>query len=171
MIRLTVLSLIVLAVAGLVSAATYLDSLNAGRELALVPSVADVVLKEVSAPSRVVTKAEPTNIPVIPLAIKKDGHSEVPSVVKKEDPAGGSAYGFRIQIYSSASYDQILVQKKKAENNIDLPIYSGQENGTWKLYAGDYTDRAVAEKDIPIVKQTGYPDAWIVQSRVTVKSK
>ena len=174
------------SILSMANAATYLDTLDSGKELTIVPTAKSSQLAPVKrdsiAPQSVKPSAKPadshptvsdTSLQVVPeKKVAKSDAVSAPvkpvSSVKSNDTglAKQSVFGYRIQIYSSSSYDAITEKKKDAEKSIDLPIYTGQENGLWKLYVGDYVDHADAEKNLPIIKQLGYPDAWVVPSKV-----
>ncbi len=76
--------------------------------------------------------------------------------------------GFRIQIVASRSKDMVENKKMDVKSKIDMEIYIKYESPYYKMYAGDFTDREIANEALKRVKKAGYSDAWIVKSQVFV---
>lgn len=76
--------------------------------------------------------------------------------------------GYRIQLMASSSEETVTAQKKRIEQSLGVAVYITYDQPYYKVYAGDYTTRRDAEKALEKIKQSGYPDAWIVKSKVFV---
>jgi hypothetical protein len=77
--------------------------------------------------------------------------------------------GFRIQLMASTSVEKLRMKKKAIEKELKLKIYIEHDEPYYKVYAGDFTQRNRADKALVKVKESGYPDAWIVKTKVFVE--
>lgn len=76
--------------------------------------------------------------------------------------------GFRIQLMASNSIETVRARKKTIELGLQLNVYIVFNEPYYKIFVGDYTKRNDAEKALRKIKGNGYPDAWIVKSKVFV---
>jgi len=121
-----------------VPAATFLDSLNAGRELVL----GKPVITHSQAPvEQVETDVEASG-------------ADLPQLAKKT---------FRVQCFASKSLEMLRIEKTKLQNRVDQPVYITFQDGFYKLQVGDFPTRQAAETLQLDLKQLGYPDAWVQQ--------
>ncbi|MFN3821627.1 MAG: SPOR domain-containing protein [bacterium] len=74
--------------------------------------------------------------------------------------------GFRVQIYAGTD----LIRAKKMETDIkqkvNLNVYLIYEPPQYKVRVGDFLSRAAAMSFCDSLRQTGFPDAWVVKSLV-----
>ncbi|MFP4163343.1 MAG: SPOR domain-containing protein [Chitinispirillaceae bacterium] len=82
----------------------------------------------------------------------------------KEEEA--SASRFRIQLLASSRVETVRQEKKTVESKTSLPVFLSAEQPFYKLYVGDFSNRKKAEAHLKKIKNKGYPDAWIVRTRV-----
>ncbi len=76
--------------------------------------------------------------------------------------------GYRIQLMASSSGETVRARKKMIENELRLKVYIIFDEPYYKVYVGDYKTRRDAESALNEIKQSGYPDAWIVKSKVFI---
>jgi hypothetical protein len=119
---------------------TYLDTLNAGRELRL----SDDDFGAVARPP--------------------DTASASPS-----RPTAEMAEGFRIQCVASSDIEAVRARKKAVGTSLGYPTYIVYEKPYYKLHVGDFAARKDAESALARVKKAGYPEAWIVRSKVAAR--
>jgi len=124
---------------------TYIDTLNAGRELAVsekeVTPAAAQIFEPVAAPAATVPAAAQT------------------------DRGAPAAEVYRIQVLASSQIDMIRSEKRNLESRTTQPVYITFSAPFYKLLVGDFTDRAAAEKHCTELKNQGYGDAWIVRGQ------
>src|SRR5450759_2225294 len=75
--------------------------------------------------------------------------------------------GFRIQVFSSNNYDEAITLRNTL--NIELPaqwVYMVYDAPTYKVRAGDYTNRADANLAVDGFIEKGFKRAWVVPDRV-----
>jgi cell division septation protein DedD len=90
-----------------------------------------------------------------------------PSVIRQPPAttrAGNSSTGFSIQLASVSSQRVDLTAFRNAVGNYGN-VYVASENGQTKVRAGIFATRLDAEAAIRIVKQKGYPGAFIVSEK------
>ena len=91
---------------------------------------------------------------------------------RKEDsaPSGKkiAPKGYRIQLMALSSMEAVREKKSIIEEDLQLKVYVDYDKPYYKVYVGDYIKRKHAEKALNEIKQSGYPDAWIVKSKVFV---
>lgn len=120
---------------------TFLDTLNTESELHL------IILD--------------SNLLVIPT--KKDKKSKSQKKIEKE--------GYRIQLIASSSIEAMRDKKKEVESKLRLSAYISYDPPFYKLYVGDFISRRSAEKARVKIERKGYPDAWIVKSKILVSKR
>ena len=74
---------------------------------------------------------------------------------------------YRIQLFASSQIEALREQKKVAEEKTNLPVFIAYEAPYYKLFAGDFIQKADAEGNLKKLKKIGYNDAWIVSSKGT----
>ena len=80
--------------------------------------------------------------------------------------AATSEIRYRVQLLASSRIETVREQKKMVEKKISEPILIGYEAPYYKLYAGDFSRRQDAQSLLPKVKRLGFPDAWVVSTKV-----
>lgn len=78
--------------------------------------------------------------------------------------------GYRIQLAVSNSAEKIRSQQESAEEELRIKTYVIFEKPFYKIFAGDFLTRKDAEKAILRIKESGYPNAWIVKSDILVSN-
>jgi hypothetical protein len=122
--------------------ATYLDTLNKGRELGL--SEKDLAKSQIQVPqsSRVDTLAPQSSM------------KEIPN-------------GYRIQCLVTSQIERARIEQKALESKVRFSIYILFMDPYYKIQVGDFTKREKAEEVLTTMKKDlGYPDAFIVSSKV-----
>jgi hypothetical protein len=90
---------------------------------------------------------------------------------KKDAPPAGKKIlpeGYRIQVLALTSMEAARAKKSAIESKLQLDVYIDFDKPYYKMYVGNYTSRKDAEKALSMIKESGYPDAWIVKSKVFV---
>jgi hypothetical protein len=125
--------------AGKKSQLTFLDTLNKGREVSI--GAADF--------------APPA--PAVQTAAQAAPGADT---VRKAD---ATPVGIRVQVIASRQEAQVNKEKAMLAAKLDQPLSVVFESPYYKLFAGNFADRAEAEKCLAKVKKLGYNDAWIVR--------
>ncbi len=76
--------------------------------------------------------------------------------------------GYRIQLMASSSEEMVRSEKRSIEKNLQLTVYIDFDEPYYKVYVGDYVSKRSANRALSKIKESGYPDAWIVKSKVFV---
>ncbi len=118
---------------------TFLDTLNKGREI----SLSDDKISAIP-----ISKTNEDNM-------KPDDKKVVPN-------------GFRIQLMASSSVEKVRNEKKSIESKLDIAVYVYYDKPYYKICVGDYISHEDAEKELEKIRESGYPDAWIVSSKVFI---
>lgn len=84
-------------------------------------------------------------------------------------PKGGKVKeGFRVQVYAGTD----LIRAKEMESNVkqklSLEVYLIYEPPQYKVRVGDFLSRAAAMSFCDSLRQTGFPDAWVVKSLINL---
>ena len=74
--------------------------------------------------------------------------------------------GFRVQCMATSQKEKAQKEQKLLTEKLKLPVYIMFVAPYYKVYAGDFTQRAKAEDIQEHLKKNGYPDAWIASQRV-----
>jgi hypothetical protein len=86
-----------------------------------------------------------------------------PSFLPPPVPSGESR--FRVQVLASALAANAYRVRSELEENVGMPAYVEQEQGIWKVRAGDMRERAEADVLRRRLFGLGYEDAFVVECR------
>ena len=92
---------------------------------------------------------------------------EITSPTQTEDT--NKVHGFRVQIFAFSSKDRAEKAKKEAEGVLSLPVYIEYDpsiDGPYKVRVGDFSSKEEAEKYKEKLRQEGYPDAFVVETKI-----
>lgn len=129
---------------------TFLDTLNKGREVVFVNPEAEQKKKAQALPA-----PRPDTQQVLP-PTGRDPKRETGSVLSR----------FRIQVLATTQEQQARQEKGALAAKTGLPVSIVFEQPYYKLFAGEFTQRAEAENNLAQMKRMGYNDAWIVRSAI-----
>jgi hypothetical protein len=79
------------------------------------------------------------------------------------------ALGYRVQIFASTDQEEAKTVRRDAILRFDESVYLIFANPYYKVRVGDCLSRYVAENLQIIAEKKGYPDAWIVRTKIAVK--
>ncbi len=104
------------------------------------------------------------------ISLMSDSISSGLSPQKDAAPSGKKIVheGYRIQVLALTSMEAARAKKSVIESELQWDVYIDYDKPYYKMYVGNYTNRKDAEKALNKIKQFGYPDAWIVKSKVFV---
>lgn len=74
--------------------------------------------------------------------------------------------GYRVQILATHSAQKADSLRLLLEQKIDDPVYVIFETPNYKVRVGDYLSRSQAEAQQAQLVKIGYPNAWILRSRI-----
>ncbi|MBD3242460.1 MAG: hypothetical protein GF331_17860 [Chitinivibrionales bacterium] len=129
---------------------TFLDTLNAGHEVALRESDVERADHSEDKPEAQ-PQTESSSPPRNPAPQRPAGKPPSPENV------------YRIQCMASTQSDAMQKAKNKLASRLDHPVYVMFEDPYYKLLVGEFATRAEAERALFEVQGQGYPDAWIVK--------
>ncbi len=118
---------------------TFLDTLDRGREIRLTEADFNPIIAETASVSG-----------------EKNGKAEVPN-------------GFRIQCFASSQIERVRAEQKILESKVRYPVYIVFAEPYYKLLVGDFVRRTDAVAAASKLKGLGYPDAWVMRTKVWVK--
>jgi septal ring-binding cell division protein DamX len=130
--------------------ATFIDTLNAGREAKL--TEADLE------PPR-------SSPPVAPGGATQAAPRSGATLVTAPQAQAGEV--FRIQCMASTQMDALQDAKKALESKSSYPVMVFANPPYFKLLVGEFSSRQDAERALYDIKGLGYPDAWIVKGLPT----
>lgn len=96
-----------------------------------------------------VTAPPPSPAPVVPVAAASEALID----------------GFRVQVFAGADREIAENAARVAQERLGQPTYVELDGGMYKVRAGDFTTRELANQALPAIR-AAYPDAWIVGSKV-----
>jgi hypothetical protein len=133
---------------------TFLDTLNKGRELAIIISDTAGQSKASASPIGVTTLAK-TNDRGQGIAERR----EVGTVPSR----------FTVQVLASTQEYQVKQERRNVKTKVKLPVSISFEAPYYKLMVGDFSVRGEAENALAQLKKLGYNDAWIVRTAAEPK--
>jgi len=74
--------------------------------------------------------------------------------------------GYRVQVLATHSAQKADTLRALLEKQIDDPVYVIFETPNYKVRVGDYPSRSQAEAQQARLVKLGYPNAWILRSRI-----
>ena len=77
---------------------------------------------------------------------------------------------YRVQLLASSRIETVREQKKMVEKKLSEQVLIGYEAPYYKLYAGSFMTRKDAEALLPKIKKLGFPDAWIVTTKIPAEN-
>ncbi len=72
---------------------------------------------------------------------------------------------YKIQLFASSQIETVRELKRQIETKVNLPLSISFESPYYKLLAGNFLQRAEAEKNLKNIKSLGYTDAWIISTK------
>jgi len=84
-------------------------------------------------------------------------------------PAGNMVAGYRVQLFASNTNDGANQVASEARFKFTDQVYVEYDAPYYKVRVGDFINRSDAEILREKAKNSGYPDAWIVQTEVVAK--
>lgn len=77
------------------------------------------------------------------------------------------AQGYRVQIFAATNYDEAMKAKSDAEAQFpDEWFYVVYDAPTYKIRAGNFTERYEADRFARVLSERGYRNAWVVPEKV-----
>ena len=103
---------------------------------------------------------------------KWDIKPHVDSTVTESMVTAGSretaVLGYRVQLFSSTDYYEAIAKRNEAADKFTLEIYLDYEAPYYKLRLGNFVDKEKADELKNSVKADGFPDAWVIQTKVVI---
>ncbi len=84
----------------------------------------------------------------------------------RRSSAEQGGWGFRVQIFSSLQQDEAEREAEEARKKISEDVFVEFDPPYYKVRIGNCKNSQEAEQLLSDVKRAGYPDAWIVRSRI-----
>jgi hypothetical protein len=94
-----------------------------------------------------------------------------PSVPEPELPRFNMIDGYRVQIFAGVDSLNALTNKSIARNAVTDSIYLFSDKGLFKLQVGNYPYYPQADSIKRIFRQTHFPGAWVVQTKIQIAIK
>jgi len=116
-------------------------------------------------------KVEKDTLPVtIEDTTKKSTEPEFTFAPQKEEEKK-RIFGYRVQIFAFSERERAEAAKEEAQLILDQPVYVEYVpgfDGEYKVRVGDFISRDEAIKYRDYLRRKGYPDAFIVETYITV---
>lgn len=132
--------------------ATFLDSINDGREVALRED--DLERTSPTDPEPVEPTEQKNSAPKNPAPTREQSPGTLPPQPENV---------FRIQCMASTQGDAMQQARKKLEARLRYPVFVMFVDPYYKLLVGEFATRDQAERALFEVRGQGYPDAWIIK--------
>jgi hypothetical protein len=97
--------------------------------------------------------------------MEKNGNNATTSIT----PTGNMVAGYRVQLFASNTNDGANQVASEARFKFTEQVYVEYDAPYYKVRVGDFVNRSDAELLREKAKNSGYPDAWIVQTEVVAK--
>jgi hypothetical protein len=133
--------------------ATFLDTLNKGREVSLTDADFFPHVPQTAAPAAVL----PDTVPAAVAEVPRPEAGVVPS-------------RFSIQVLAGPNEQQIKKEKSTLAVKLSLPVSVVFEPPYYKLFVGEFSQHSEAENWCARLKDMGYTDAWIVRAAASRKT-
>ena len=82
--------------------------------------------------------------------------------------AGQEGYGFRVQIFSTASEEKARALETRLKYLIPYPLHIHYEDEEWKLRVGDFVFKEPADELNEEIRQGEFKDAWVVECPINI---
>lgn len=69
---------------------------------------------------------------------------------------------YSIQVLVTTDRQKAENLSRDLQNRYDRPTYFSEVNNMYKVFVGKFSDRSIAEQTLSQIRNTGYPDAWLV---------
>ena len=76
--------------------------------------------------------------------------------------------GFRVQLYSTTDYYSAIRTRNEALTKFTEEIFLDFEQPYYKIRVGNFTDKQKADELRVVARSVGYPEAWVIQTKVTI---
>jgi hypothetical protein len=76
--------------------------------------------------------------------------------------------GYRVQLYSTTDYYAAVRVRNEAMNRFTEEIIMDFEQPYYKIRIGNYTEKQEADEVRIFARSIGYPEAWVIQTKVTI---
>ena len=76
--------------------------------------------------------------------------------------------GFRVQLFSTTDYYSAIRTRNEALTKFTEEIFLDFEQPYYKIRVGNFTDKQKADELRIIARSIGYPEAWVIQTKVTI---
>ena len=76
--------------------------------------------------------------------------------------------GFRVQLFSTTDYYSAISTRNEALTKFTEEIFLDFEQPYYKIRVGNFTDKQKADELRIIARSIGYPEAWVIQTKVTI---
>jgi len=121
----------------------------------------DRPVRDETVPAEVETPVEPSiQTPVAPTV----------QTPVRESQGRETVRGWRVQIAASGERADAERTAREARTRLGLSVYVDQEGTLFKVRAGDFVDRAAADRARERAQSQGYSGAWIVTTEVVPES-
>jgi len=88
-----------------------------------------------------------------------------------EAQAAQKVYGYRIQVFATVYKDKAYRIKAKLQEQVDFPVYVEEIPPFYKIRVGDFKSKEEAEKFLPVIRNLGYPDAFIAETVINAPAE
>ena len=82
--------------------------------------------------------------------------------------AGQEGYGFRVQIFSTASEEKAQAIEERLKYLIPYPLHIYYEDEEWKIRVGDFVFKEPADELNEELRQGEFKDAWVVECPINI---
>ena len=115
----------------------------------------------------------------IPMKYPLPGLPETPADTPGTAPTPIAAKGdssslpyetYRLQLFTSNTYGPAARELNIAREIFDRVVHFDYEVPYYKIRVGDFATREEAERYVPIAKEAGYDNAWVVRVSVNIRT-
>ncbi len=92
----------------------------------------------------------------------------IPDNNNSDEPKTVTVAGYRVQLYSTTDYYAAVRVRNEAMTRFTEEIIMDFEQPYYKIRIGNYIDRQEAEAIRIHARTIGYPEAWLIQTKVTI---
>jgi hypothetical protein len=83
--------------------------------------------------------------------------------ILKETDIDTSGLFYSIQLFVTNDLGKSKKLKNELTKTLSQEIWIMQKGSVWKILAGKFSDRVIAQQILDNIKSSGFPDAWITQ--------
>lgn len=107
-------------------------------------------------------------IRILPVSDTVEASGTLSEDIRGDESGTINVPGFRVQLYSTTDYYSAIRTRNEALTKFTEEIFLDFEQPYYKIRVGNFTDKQKADELRVVARSIGYPEAWVIQTKVTI---